>query len=69
MAEDTPPPETTEPIPDVGETDRALIIAFVVCILLGLGVLGWHYRSSDTAAPLCATPDAHCGDKTDPGAP
>ncbi len=66
MAEEPSPPGRTEPVDDVDETDRRLIIAFVVCILLGLGMLGWHYHSSDKTAPMCANAEAHCGDKTDP---
>ena len=65
MADDTSPPGPTETIAEASEADRAIIIAFVVCILLGLGVLGWHYHSSDKTTPICATADAHCGDKSD----
>jgi hypothetical protein len=67
VSENTPPPGTTEPIADAGETDRRLIIAFVVCMLLGLAVLGWHYHSSDKTTPMCGTPDAHCGEKDGSG--
>ena len=68
MAEEAPPPVTTESIDDVGETDRRLLVAFVVGMLLGLGALGWYYHSPDKTAPICATADAHCGDKSDAGA-
>ena len=67
MAEDELPVDATEAIDDVGETDRRLIVAFVVATLLGLSVLGWYYHSSDKTAPICATADAHCGDKSDAG--
>ena len=62
MDDDALPPGTTEPIADVGEADRRLIVAFVVCMLLGLAILGWHYHSSDTTTPICGTSDAHCGE-------
>jgi hypothetical protein len=39
-----------------------LIIAFVVCMVLGLGVLGWFYRSPDNTAPICANAEARCGE-------
>jgi hypothetical protein len=68
VSEDTPPPGTTEPIADAGETDRRLIIAFVVCILLGLAALGWHYHSSDKTPPFAALPTRIAAKKTDPGA-
>jgi hypothetical protein len=67
MAEEAGVTDTDAPADD-SNADRWLIVAFVVCILLGLGVLGWHYRTSDQAAPLCSNADARCGDKTDPGA-
>ena len=67
MADQAEAAETVVPADDTN-ADRWLIVAFVVCILLGLGVLGWHYHSSDKTAPLCASPDARCGEKTDPGA-
>jgi len=66
MSEDELPADATETIAEASEVDGGLIIVFVVCILLGLGVLGWHYHSSDKTPPICGTPDAHCGDKIDP---
>jgi hypothetical protein len=53
---------------DTTAADRWLIVGFVVSIVVGIGALGWHYRSSDQAAPLCSNADAGCGDKTEPGA-
>ena len=66
MSED--PANTTENIADVSGADRGLIVAFVVCVLLGLAALGWHYRSSEKPVPICANAEARCGDKSDPGA-
>ena len=63
MAEEAEATETDAPA-DNSNADRWLIVAFVVCMLLGLGVLGWHYRTSDQAAPLCFNADAHCGDQS-----
>ena len=67
MAEEAKTTKTAVPADD-GNADRWLIVAFVVCIPLGLGVLGWHYHSSDKTGPHCASPDARCSDKSDPGA-
>ena len=47
---------------------RWLIVGFIVCLFLGLGVLGWHYRSTDNNTPICANAEARCGDKSDAGA-
>ena len=52
MSEDELPADATETIAEATEADHGLIVAFVVCILLGLGVLGWHYHSSDKTAPI-----------------
>jgi hypothetical protein len=41
------------------DTDRFLIIGLVVIIVLGVAVLGWHYRPN-TADAICATAEAHC---------
>lgn len=54
------------PIEDVGDADRWLIVGFIVCLLFGLGVLGWHYRQSDKSAPICASSEARCGDHAEP---
>jgi hypothetical protein len=51
--------------PDDDDSARRLIVVFVVCILLGLGVLGWHYHGTDSTAPMCASAEAHCGDRPD----
>ena len=67
MAEEAEVAETVAPA-DNSDADHWLIVAFVICVLLGLGVLGWHYHSSDKTGLLCASPDAQCGNKTDPGA-
>jgi hypothetical protein len=58
--------ENDMPDDDVGA--RWLIVGFVVCLFLGLGVLGWHYRSTDSTAPMCASAEAPCGDKSDASA-
>ena len=49
---------------DSGNT-RWLIVGFVVCLFLGLGVLGWQYRSAEKPGPICSNAEAHCGEKTD----
>ena len=66
MSEETSSPGSKESDADAGATERRLIVAFVVCMLLGLGLLGWHYHAPDKTAPMCGTAEAHCGDKTDP---
>jgi len=50
-------------MPDDDGNARWLIVGFVVCLFLGLGVLGWHYRSTDNTIPICAHAEARCGDK------
>ncbi len=57
--------ETDTPTADESNADRWLILVFVVCILLGLALSGWHYQASGTTDILCANPDARCGDKAD----
>ena len=57
-------PEDLSDNDDDGKT-RWLIVGFVACLFLGLGVLGWQFRSTDKPAPICSNPEAHCGDKTD----
>ena len=47
---------------------RWLIVGFVVCLFLGLGVLGWLYRSTDKTPPICSSAEARCGDKSDASA-
>ena len=41
--------------------ERNVIIAFMVLLAIGLGMMGWHYSSTlpdqDT---MCATADSHC---------
>ena len=38
------------------------VVVFVVCTLLGLAVLGWHYRRTESTMPMCASAEAHCGE-------
>ena len=47
---------------DTTDADRWLVVGFVVSIVVGLGVLGWHYHSSDQTAPMCSNADARCGE-------
>ena len=54
--------EAENPNIEPTDADRRLIIGFVVCIVLGLGVLGWHYETQNTTNDLCKNPDAHCGE-------
>jgi hypothetical protein len=46
--------------PDDESGTRWLIIGFVVCMVLGLGVLGWFYRPTDKTPPICANAEARC---------
>ena len=42
---------------------RWLIIGFVACLFLGLGVMGWYYHPTDKSTPTCANIAAHCGEQ------
>jgi hypothetical protein len=57
--------KTSPPIVDEGDGNRWLIVVFVLGILLGLAMLGWHYRASGGTDILCANAEARCGDKAD----
>jgi hypothetical protein len=48
------------------DADRWLIVGFIVCLLLGLGILGAHCRPSTSPAPICADSEARCGDRSEP---
>ena len=53
----------SDEMPDDEGNARWLIVGFVVCLFLGLGVLGWHYRPTDNTAPICANAEARCGNR------
>jgi hypothetical protein len=44
--------------------DRLIIVGFVVCILIGLAVAGWHFQPApQDPETMCASADAHCGER------
>jgi hypothetical protein len=64
MAEDGNAPETDKPIQPISDDDRWTaweIFAFVICILIGLGILAWLYAPPRSKDVLCANIQALCG--------
>jgi hypothetical protein len=51
--------EKTE-VPDVGNWFCWLIVAFVVAIVLGLGIIALGYRQSHAGDNVCAHAEARC---------
>ncbi|HEX4637375.1 MAG TPA: hypothetical protein VH189_14405 [Rhizomicrobium sp.] len=43
--------------------ERWILVSGVVAIFLGLAVMGWHYQQQDNSARMCASAEAHCGER------
>jgi hypothetical protein len=52
---------------DIGPLDRCLLVAFVMAMLLAVGIAAFLFRPHP-ADPICSKAEARCGDKSDVGA-
>jgi hypothetical protein len=43
--------------------ERWILVGGVLTIFLGLAAMGWHYQQRDNAAQMCASAEAHCGER------
>ena len=43
--------------------ERWILIGGVVAIFLGLAAMGWHFQQDNTDARICASAEAHCGER------
>jgi hypothetical protein len=47
-----------------GSMERWFIVGLVIMIFLALGAAGWHFeQTSQSATDICASADAHCGER------
>jgi hypothetical protein len=49
--------------------ERLIIVAFVICIFAGVGVLGWHFTQGRRTDRMCTSAAAQCGDRPYLGTP
>lgn len=49
--------------------ERLIIIAFMICIFGGIGLLGWHFTQGRRDDRICTSAEAQCGERPYAAAP
>ena len=49
--------------------ERWAIVGFMLMMVLGLAALGWRYRRTSPADPMCSSAQAQCADRPYLGSP